>query len=133
MKDGVITNENRINEPAHHPEVGQRWRKGHPVQPSGCFKNGPEAKFSLAPVAVALSASWARPLCLLTTTTLWARTQRLLLLHEQRRCRSAAEHPFPRKRPRTCPNSARIWPAWPMPMWTTPSAPATAPTAPPPV
>ena len=29
MKDGVITNENRINAAlAHHPEAGQRWRKG---------------------------------------------------------------------------------------------------------
>ena len=36
MKDGVITNENRIN--AALPTIqklGQRWRKGHPVQPSG--------------------------------------------------------------------------------------------------
>ena len=45
MKDGVITNENRINAgSAHHPEAGQRWRKGHPVQPSGQAQERPRGK-----------------------------------------------------------------------------------------
>ena len=56
MKDGVITNENRIN--AALPTIGS-WSTM--ALRSSCAatwasKNGPEAKVSLAPVAVALSA-----------------------------------------------------------------------------
>ena len=57
MKDGVITNENRIN--AAMPTIQKLVNDGSKVilcSHLGKPKNGPEAKFSLAPVAKALSA-----------------------------------------------------------------------------
>ena len=57
MKDGVITNENRIN--AALPTIQKLINDGAKVilcSHLGKPKNGPEAKFSLAPVAAALSA-----------------------------------------------------------------------------
>ena len=57
MKDGVITNENRIN--AAMPTIQKLVNDGAQVilcSHLGKPKNGPEAKYSLAPVAVALSA-----------------------------------------------------------------------------
>ena len=57
MKDGVITNENRIS--AALPTIQKLVNDGAKVilcSHLGKPKNGPEAKFSLAPVAVALSA-----------------------------------------------------------------------------
>ena len=57
MKDGVITNENRIN--AAMPTIQKLVNDGAKVilcSHLGKPKNGPEAKFSLAPVAEALSA-----------------------------------------------------------------------------
>ncbi len=56
MKDGVITNENRIN--AAMPTIEKLVKDGAKVilcSHLGKPKNGPEAKFSLAPVAAALS------------------------------------------------------------------------------
>ncbi len=56
MKDGVITNENRIN--AAMPTIQKLVNDGAKVilcSHLGKPKNGPEAKFSLAPVAEALS------------------------------------------------------------------------------
>ena len=57
MKDGVITNENRIN--AALPTIQKLINDGAKVilcSHLGKPKNGPEAKFSIAPVAAALSA-----------------------------------------------------------------------------
>ena len=57
MKDGVITNENRIN--AAMPTIQKLVNDGAKVilcSHLGKPKNGPEAKFSLAPIAKALSA-----------------------------------------------------------------------------
>ena len=57
MKDGVITNENRIN--AALPTIQKLVNDGAKVilcSHLGKPKNGPEAKFSIAPVAAALSA-----------------------------------------------------------------------------
>lgn len=56
MKDGVITNENRIN--AAMPTIQKLVNDGAKVilcSHLGKPKNGPEAKFSIAPVAEALS------------------------------------------------------------------------------
>ena len=56
MKDGVITNDNRIN--AALPTIKKLIADGAKVilcSHLGKPKNGPEAKFSLAPVAAALS------------------------------------------------------------------------------
>ena len=61
MKDGVITNENRIN--AALPTIQKLVNDGAKVilcSHLGKPKNGPEAKFSLAPVAAALSAKLGR-------------------------------------------------------------------------
>ncbi len=57
MKEGVITNENRIN--AALPTIQKLVNDGAKVilcSHLGKPKNGPEAKFSIAPVAAALSA-----------------------------------------------------------------------------
>ena len=61
MKDGVITNANRIN--AALPTIQKLVNDGAKVilcSHLGKPKNGPEAKFSLAPVAAALSAKLGR-------------------------------------------------------------------------
>ena len=67
MKDGVITNENRIN--AALPTIQKLVNDGAKVilcSHLGKPKNGPEAKFSLAPVAAALRDVYKRqtPICI---------------------------------------------------------------------
>ena len=62
MKDGKITNENRIN--AALPTIQKLLNDGAKVilcSHLGKPKNGPEAKFSLAPVAEALAAKLGNP------------------------------------------------------------------------
>ena len=62
MKDGVITNDNRIN--AALPTIQKLIKDGAKVilcSHLGKPKNGPEAKFSLAPVAVRLSEKLGQP------------------------------------------------------------------------
>lgn len=62
MKDGKITNENRIN--AALPTIQKLLNDGARVilcSHLGKPKNGPEAKFSLAPVAEALAAKLGKP------------------------------------------------------------------------
>ncbi len=62
MKDGVITNENRIN--AALPTIQKLIDDGAKVilcTHLGKPKNGPEAKFSTEPVAAALSAKLGKP------------------------------------------------------------------------
>ena len=62
MKDGKITNENRIN--AALPTIQKLLNDGAKVilcSHLGKPKNGPEAKFSLAPVAEALSVKLGKP------------------------------------------------------------------------
>ena len=62
MKDGVITNENRIN--AALPTIQKLVNDGAKVilcSHLGKPKNGPEAKFSLAPCAVRLSELLGQP------------------------------------------------------------------------
>ena len=62
MKDGVITNDNRIV--AALPTIKMRVADGGTVilgRPLGKPKNGPEAKFSLAPCAVRLSELLGQP------------------------------------------------------------------------
>ena len=62
MKDGVITNDNRIN--AALPTIQKLINDGAKVilcSHLGKPKNGPEAKFSLEPVAVRLSEKLGQP------------------------------------------------------------------------
>ena len=62
MKDGKITNENRIN--AALPTIQKLLNDGAKVilcSHLGKPKNGPEAKFSLAPVAEAVAAKLGKP------------------------------------------------------------------------
>ena len=65
MKDGVITNDNRIV--AALPTIKKLIENGGRVilcSHLGKPKNGPEEKFSLAPVAVRLRTAWqARRVC----------------------------------------------------------------------
>ena len=123
MKDGVITNENRIN--AALPTIQKLVNDGAKVilcSHLGKPKNGPEAKFSLAPVAVALSAKLGKTVVFADDDNVVGENAKSFC------CRTPVSA---RKRPRTCPSSARSWLLWLMLMWTTPSAAATVHTAPP--
>ena len=135
MKDGVITNDNRIN--AALPTIKKLIADGAKVilcSHLGKPKNGPEAKFSLAPVAVRLSEKLGQPVTFADDDNASARMPRLLLPPWATAEVVLLQTPVSaRRRPRTSPLSARSWPAWPTLTLTTPSAPATALTAPPPV
>ena len=99
MKDGVITNENRIN--AALPTIQKLLKDGAKVilcSHLGKPKNGPEAKFSLAPVAVALSAKLGKTVVFADDERCGRERKGCCCRNEQRRCRSAAEHPFPQGR-----------------------------------
>ena len=135
MKDGVITNDNRIN--AALPTIKKLINDGAKVilcSHLGKPKNGPEAKFSLAPVAVRLSEKLGQPVQFADDDEVVGAQAKaavatmnngdVVLLQNTR---------FRKEKPRICRSSARTWPAWPRPMWMTPSAPAIAPIAPPPV
>ena len=79
LKDGVITNDNRITAALDTikkilADGGKLILCSHLGKP----KNGPEEKFSLAPVAVRLSELLGKGLFLLTTTRLLARTLKKL-------------------------------------------------------
>ena len=76
MKDGKITNDKRIV--AALPTIKKLIADGGRVilcSHLGKPKNGPEAKFSLAPVA-ARPSTWASRLCSRMTTLSSARTRR---------------------------------------------------------
>ena len=133
MKDGVITNENRIN--AALPTIQKLVNDGAKVilcSHLGKPKNGPEAKFSLAPVAVALSAKLGK-------TVVFADDDNVV--GENAKAAVAAMNngdvvllqntTSARKKPRICRSSARSWHPWQTLMWTMHSAAATAHTAPP--
>ena len=135
MKDGVITNDNRIN--AALPTIKKLINDGAKVilcSHLGKPKNGPEAKFSLAPVAVRLSEKLGQPVTFADDDTVVGENAKaavatmgngdVVLLQNTR---------FRKEETRMSPLSARSWPAWPMLTWMTLSAPAIAPTAPPPV
>ena len=99
MKDGVITNDNRIN--AALPTIKKLIADGAKVilcSHLGKPKNGPEAKFSLAPVAVRLSEKLGQPVTFADDDNVVGENAKLLLPPWQRRGRSAAEHPFPQGR-----------------------------------
>ena len=71
MKDGVITNDNRIN--AALPTIKKLINDGAKVilcSHLGKPKNGPEAKFSLAPVAVRLSEKLGQPVVFAVINTI---------------------------------------------------------------
>ena len=135
MKDGVITNDNRIN--AALPTIKKLIADGAKVilcSHLGKPKNGPEAKFSLAPVAVRLSEKLGQPVTFADDDNVVGENAKAAVATmcngEVVCCRTPVSA---RRRPRTSPLSARSWPAWPTLTLTTPSAPATALTAPPPV
>lgn len=76
LKDGVITDENRIN--AALPTIQKLINDGAKVilcSHLGKPKNGPEAKFSLAPVAKRLSEKLGKEVVLQLTTMLSATMQ----------------------------------------------------------
>ena len=80
MKEGVITNDNRIV--AALPTIKKLIENGGKVilcSHLGKPKNGPEEKFSLAPVAVRLSELLGQPVVFANDDTVWARTPRPLL------------------------------------------------------
>lgn len=135
MKDGVITNDNRIN--AALPTIKKLINDGAKVilcSHLGKPKNGPEAKFSLAPVAVRLSEKLGQPVVFADDDTVVGENAKAAVATMATAtsfcCRTPASA---RKRPRMSPLSAKSWPASPTLMSTMPSAPATALTAPPPV
>ena len=80
MKDGVITNDNRIN--AALPTIKKLINDGAKVilcSHLGKPKNGPEAKFSLAPRCCAPEREAGQPVVLPMMTMLSARMPRLPL------------------------------------------------------
>ena len=97
MKDGVITNDNRIN--AALPTIKKLIADGAKVilcSHLGKPKNGPEAKFSLAPVAVRLSEKLGQPVTFADDDNVVGENAKAAVATMgQRRGRSAAEHPFP--------------------------------------
>ena len=108
MKDGVITNDNRIN--AALPTIKKLIADGAKVilcSHLGKPKNGPEAKFSLAPVAVRLSEKLGQPVTFADDDEVVGPKAKAAV-------------------------ATMAGPRWPTPTWTTRSAAATAPTAPPP-
>ena len=116
MKDGKITNDKRIV--AALPTIKKLIADGGKVilcSHLGKPKNGPEEKFSLAPVAVRLSE-------LLGQNVVFANDDNVV--GENAKAAVAAMKDGA---------SARIWRPWLTLMWMTLSAPATALTAPPPV
>ena len=133
MKDGVITNENRIN--AALPTIQKLVNDGAKVilcSHLGKPKNGPEAKFSLAPVAVALSAKLGKTVVFADDDNVVGENAKAAVAAMNNGDVVLLQNTVSaRKRPRTCPSSARSWLLWLTLMWTMPSAAATVHTAPP--
>ena len=80
MKEGKITNDKRIV--AALPTIKKLIADGGKVilcSHLGKPKNGPEEKFSLAPVAVRLSELLGQPVVFANDDTVWVRTPRLPL------------------------------------------------------
>ena len=134
MKDGVITNENRIN--AALPTIQKLVNDGAKVilcSHLGKPKNGPEAKFSLAPVAVALSAKLGKTVVFADDDNVVGENAKaavaamnngdVVLLQNTRFRKEETKN--------ICPSSLRSWLLWLTLMLTMPSAAATAHTAPP--
>ena len=132
MKDGVITNENRIN--AALPTIQKLINDGAKVilcSHLGKPKNGPEAKFSIEPVAAALSAKLGKQVVFANDDTVVGENAKaavaamnngdVVLLQNTR---------FRKEETKTCLSSLRSWLPWQMHMWMTLSAAAIALTAP---
>ena len=132
MKDGVITNENRIN--AALPTIQKLVNDGAKVilcSHLGKPKNGPEAKFSLAPVAVALSAKLGKTVVFADDDNVVGENAKaavaamnngdVVLLQNTR---------FRKEETKNMPDSAKSWLLWLMHMLTMHSAAATVHTAP---
>ena len=101
MKDGVITNENRIN--AALPTIQKLINDGAKVilcSHLGKPKNGPEAKFSIAPVAAALSAKLGKTVVFADDDNVVGENAKAAVAacHEQRRRCPAPEYPLPQGR-----------------------------------
>ena len=141
MKDGKITNDKRIV--AALPTIKKLIADGGKVilcSHLGKPKNGPEEKFSLAPVAVRLSELLGQPVVFANDDNVVGENAKaavaamkdgdVVLLQNTATwccCRTPVSA---RKKPRTSKASARTWLPSLTPMWTTRSAPATAHTAP---
>ena len=132
MKDGVITNENRIN--AALPTIQKLVNDGAKVilcSHLGKPKNGPEAKFSLAPVAVALSAKLGKTVVFADDDNVVGENAKAAVAAMNNGDVVLLQTPASaRKRPRTCLSSAKSWLLWLMHMLTMHSAAATVHTAP---
>ena len=133
MKDGKITNDKRIV--AALPTIKKLIADGGKVilcSHLGKPKNGPEEKFSLAPVAVRLSELLGQPVVFANDDTVVGENAKaavaamkdgdVVLLQNTR---------FRKEETRTSRSSPRNWLPWRTAMWMTRSAPATAHTAPP--
>ncbi len=129
----MITNENRIN--AALPTIQKLVNDGAKVilcSHLGKPKNGPEAKFSLAPVAVALSAKLGQTVVFADDDNVVGENAKaavaamnngdVVLLQNTR---------FRKEETKNCLSSARSWLLWQMHMLMMHSAAATVHTAPP--
>ena len=127
MKDGVITNDNRIN--AALPTIKKLIADGAKVilcSHLGKPKNGPEAKFSLAPVAVRLSEKLGQPVTFADDDNVVGNQAKAAVA-----TMGNGDVVLLQKKPRISTPSAKSWPAWLTLTLTMLSAPATVHTAPP--
>lgn len=133
MKDGVITNDNRIN--AALPTIKKLIADGAKVilcSHLGKPKNGPEAKFSLAPVAVRLSEKLGQPVTFADDDNVVGNQAKAAVATMATAMLFCSRTPVSaRKKPRISTPSAKSWPAWLTLTLTMLSAPATVHTAPP--
>ncbi len=134
MVDGKITSDKRIV--AALPTIKKLIADGGKVilcSHMGKPKNGPEAKFSLAPVAERLSDYLGKPVVFADDDNVVGENAKAAVAADEGwRRGAAAEHPLPqgRDQERREP-SPRSWHLWRTAMWMTLSAPATVPIAPP--
>ena len=131
MKDGVITNDNRIN--AALPTIKKLIADGAKVilcSHLGKPKNGPEAKFSLAPVAVRLSEKLGQPVTFADDDNVVGNQAKAAVATMGNGDVVLLQNTA-RKKPRISTPSAKSWPAWLTLTLTMLSAPATVHTAPP--
>ena len=108
MKDGVITNDNRIV--AALPTIKKLIENGGRVilcSHLGKPKNGPEEKFSLAPVAVRLSELLGKPVVFANDDNVAGENAKAAVAAMQ-----DGDVVLLQNKPKICPSSPKTWPIW---------------------
>ena len=131
LKDGKVTNDNRIV--GAIPTI--RYLADHGAKVILCSHlgkpKGPDAAFTMAPVAARLGELMGRPVLFADDDTVVGENARRMVSEMKDGDILVLQNTSVPRRPRICPNSARSWLRWRMYMWMTPLAAPTVPTAPP--